>query len=165
MVPVAVGLVLLAVVRTPERRTGFYAVRGHRVLGVSGPAVRGVDVTLDRRRFSARRSAGSWEIDGRLASPRVADALGDLVDTLTGLRAVDTFRSRDSSTYGVDRPRATIDVTTARSRRRLVLGDLNAGGSAYYARKEGDPRILLVGAALVTDLERVLYASEAASGP
>jgi hypothetical protein len=51
-------------------------------------------------------------------------------------------------------------VTTPRGRRRLVIGAMNAGGSAFYAREDGDPRILQVGAALVTEIERVFYGRE-----
>src|SRR5689334_23917245 len=50
-------------------------------------------------------------------------ALDDLVETLVGLRAVDSFRGRDGASYGLDRPRVTIEVATARGVRRLVIGD------------------------------------------
>jgi hypothetical protein len=154
---VGVAGLLALVVKAPERLSGPAAVRGHRILGVSRPAVRALDVTLDERRFAAHRRADGWEIDGHPAPPRVADALEDLVDTLARLRAVDVFRSRDPSTYGLDRPRATIEVTANRRRRRLVLGAMNAAGSAFYGMREGDPRVLQVGALIVSEIERVFY--------
>jgi uncharacterized protein DUF4340 len=157
------GALLVAVVRAPERPAGRDAVRGHRIFAVAPGAVRAVEVTLDARHFSARRAGERWEIDGRPASAGTADALTDLVDTLAGLRAVDVFRGGDASEYGLDRPRATIDLVTARGRRRVVFGEMTASGSSYYARRVGDPRILQVGVLVLTDVERVFYTRDGGS--
>ena len=154
---VALGATLVVLVRAPVRPRGQLAVRGHRVFGVGRHAVRGIDVALEARRFGARRTAEGWEIDGQRASAGTAAALDDLLETVVGLRAVDSFRSRDTASYGLERPRATIEVVTARGVRRLAIGDLNAAGSALYARRSGDPRVLQVGSALLTDLERVFF--------
>jgi hypothetical protein len=145
------------VVRAPERKTGLYAVRGSRVVRVPRHAVRRLQVTLGDRRFSAEHTAAGWQIDGRPASAGTAAALEDLTVALSGLRAVDTFRSRDASTYGLDRPQGTIDVVTARRVHRLLLGSLNAAGSTLYARRLGDPRTLQLGTLLLTEIERVFY--------
>jgi hypothetical protein len=158
---VLAGVALVLVVPAPVRRTGPELARGHRVLGIQRGAVQALSVALGGRRFDARRAATGWEIDGRPASAGVAGALDDLTDALTGLRAIDVFRTRDAASYGLDRPRATIDVTTARGRRGLVLGDLNTAGSAVYARREGDPRILQVGTLVLDEIERVLYHRDA----
>ena len=149
--------------RAPERRAGRSAVRGHRIFAVAPDAVRAVDVTLDGRRFRARRSGERWDIDGRPASAGTADALHDLVDTLAELRAVDVFRARDGATYGLDRPRAEIEVVTARGRRRVVFGEMTTSGSSYYARRLGDPRVLQVGVLVLTEVERVFYTRDGAS--
>jgi len=154
---VVLGATLVVLVRAPVRPRGQFAVRGHRVFGVGRGAVRAIEVALEGRRFSARRTAEGWEIDGRRASPGTADALADLLATVAELRAVDSFRSRDTASYGLERPRATIEVVTVRGVRRLVLGDMNAAGSALYARRSGDPRILQVGSGLLTGLERVFF--------
>ena len=121
----------MVLVRAPVRPRGQLAVRGHRVFGVGRAAVRGLDVVLEARRFSARRRAEGWEIDGRRASPGTAAALDDLLETVVELRAVDSFRSRDSASYGLERPHAAIEVVTGRGVRRLVIGDMNAAGSAF----------------------------------
>jgi len=153
---VTIGLVLFAVVRAPEPPRPP-AERGHRLFPVGRDAVRGLDVVLDDRRFSARRTGDGWTIDGATASAGTAAALDDLVGTLVGLRAVDVFRDRDGASYGLERPRATITLVTDGRSHRLDVGEPNAGSSAFYARRTGDPRILEVGALLVTELERVFY--------
>jgi len=154
---VAVAAALVFIVPAPLRQSGFYAVRGHRVFRVPRHAVRGLVVVLEERRFSARRVGEGWELDGQTASPESAAALDDLLGSLIGLRAIDSFRSRDTSTFGLDRPRATIEVLTTRGMRRLTLGAMNSTASAFYARREGNPRVLQIGALLLTELERVFY--------
>ena len=79
-------------VRAPIRPTGALAVRGHRVFGVGRHAVRGVDVVLESRRFSARRTDGGWDIDGRRASTGTAQALDDEVEYIIGQRKRARFR-------------------------------------------------------------------------
>lgn len=157
---VALATILVFVVRPPVRRTGLYAVRGHRVFGVARADVRGLEVSVGERRIVARRTAGGWEVSGRPAGTSEADTLNDLVDTLVGLRAVDAFRGRDQSSFGFDRPRAEIDLLTNRGRRRLVLGNLNAAASAVYARREHDPRVFTVGALVLTEIERLFLGGE-----
>jgi hypothetical protein len=154
---VALAAALLLVVRAPVRKTGWYALRGHRVFGVGRGAVRGIEVAFGERRFVARRTEQGWEIDGSAAGRGVAEALDGLLETLVHLRAVDVFRNRDTSAFGLARPRATIDLVTARGARRLVIGETNLAGSALYARRVGDPRVLQVGTLLLSDLERVFY--------
>ena len=158
----AVGALLAAIVRPPPRRTGFYALRGHRIFAVRGASVQGVDVQYRGRRFVARRTASGWDIDGSGASHGASGAIGDLVDTLVTLRAIDVFRPRDQTAFGFDRPHATIDLVTSRRRQRLVLGGLNAAGSALYARHDRDPRVFLVGTLLLSEIERVFYERDGA---
>ncbi len=148
---------LVWTVRAPERRTGFYAVRGHRVFGVPARAVTGVTVDLGDRRFEAERHGEAWTLDGRPATPGAAAALRDLVATLAGLRSVDVFRPRDGAGYGLGQPHGWIEVRTASARRRLDLGDFTAGGGTLYARRAGDPRVLQIGTGLLSSFQRVLF--------
>ena len=67
------------------------------------------------------------------------------------------FRPRDAATYGLERPGGIIVLTTTHRVRRLVVGGLNAAGSALYARREGDQRVLQIGIGLGSAVERVLY--------
>ena len=156
-------MLLVVTVRAPVRRAGKDAARGHRVFPVARDAVQGLDVALGERRFTARRAAGAWELDGRSVSPRAAAALDDLVDALVALRVVDVFRGGAADAYGLDRPAGTITLSTPRGTRRVVVGGLNAAGSALYAQRVGDPRVLLVGTLLLTEIERVFYARDGAS--
>jgi hypothetical protein len=158
------GVVLVLLVRAPVRPTGLAALRGHRVVRLPAAAVVRVELAHAGETLRARRTGAGWEVDGRSAGAGVTEALVDLVGMLTGLRAIDVFRARDNATYGLDRPRSHIVVGTTRRTVELELGDLNSGGNAVYARRAGDPRVLLLGTTVASAVERVLYQRKVARG-
>jgi len=153
----AIGLVLVLSVRAPITPRGRDAARGHRLFNSERRWVRGIEVELDGRHVASSHARGGWDIDGRPAGRQTAEALGDLLDTLLALRAVDVFRTSDLAAFGLTEPRGTITVVTSRGRRRLLVGGLNAAGSAFYARREDDPRVLQVGTLVLSEIERVFY--------
>jgi hypothetical protein len=160
------GLVLVLVVRPPRPRTGRDAVRGPRVFRIASvQAVRELDVVVGGRRFVARPHGDGWAVDGRAVDAAAAGALADLRDHVVALRALDVFRPRDAASFGLDRPRVAITLRAAGRTRTVVLGDLNAVGSAVYARREGDPRVMLVGVLILSQLEHVLYRLEGGLRP
>jgi len=158
----ALGLVLVLSIRGPITPRGRDAARGHRLFNTEPRWVRGIEVELDGRHVASTRSARGWDVDGRPAATQTAEALGDLLDTLLALRAVDVFRAPDLAAFGLVRPRGTITVVTGRGPRRLLVGGLNAAGSAFYARRDGDPRVLQVGTLVLSEVDRVFYTMEAA---
>jgi hypothetical protein len=153
---VLLGALLVLLVRAPERPLPP-GDRGHRVFRVSPQAVRGIDVALGERGFSARRTADGWTIDAKAAGALTAEALDDLVTLLATLRAVDVFRHEDPSHFGLEHPTGTITLSTARGERRLTLGGHNLARTVVYARRDGDPRLLQVGTMLLSSLDRVFY--------
>ncbi len=152
---VAVGGGLVLAVHGPRRRP--LAPEGIGLLGVSPAAVHGLDIVLGARHLSAERRPGGWAIDGTPGSAATAAALDDLVGTLARLRALDRFRGGEADAFGFAHPRAVVAVHTRRRTRQLVLGAANAAGSALYARRDHDPRVLQVGIGVLSDLERVFY--------
>jgi hypothetical protein len=159
---VAVGVVLVVLVKAPVRLTGRELVRGSHVLRVDRADVRGIDVDFEGRHFAAVRSGEGWQLDGGAASAGAADALNDLLDLLVDLRAVDVFRASDPKPFGFDPPRGTVELVTPGTRRRLVIGGLNTAGSVAYARRDQDPRVYQVGIFLLSSLERVFYQRDGA---
>ena len=156
----ALGLGLALSTRGPITLRGRDAARGHRLFNTEHRWVRGIEVELDGRHVGSRRTPRGWDVDGRPAAVHTAEALGDLLDTLLALRAVDVFRTPDPTAFGLGRPRGMITVVTGRGPRRLLVGGLNAAGSAFYARREGDPRVLQVGTLVLSEIERVFYTTE-----
>ena len=148
--------------RGPITPRGRDAARGHRLFNSERRWVRGIEVELDGRHVASTRTARGWDLDGRPAAAQTAEALGDLLDSLLALRAVDVFRTPNLAAFGLARPRGTITVVTGRGPRRLLVGGLNAAGSAFYARHEGDARVLQVGTLVLSEIDRVFYTMEVA---
>ncbi|HWP64373.1 MAG TPA: DUF4340 domain-containing protein [Candidatus Limnocylindria bacterium] len=156
LVVAAAALVLL--VEAPVRRTGEEAVSGPRLVRIPPDAVDGIELTIGEHRVAAERVDGGWTSGGRPASPALADALEDLLRTLTTLRAVDRFKPRDGASFGLEPvPRARIVLRSRRGPVRILLGELNGARSAVYARRDGTPHVWLVGLYLVSAMERVVY--------
>jgi hypothetical protein len=164
---VAVGVAgaLVLLVEAPPRRVGEAAVRGPRLFKMSAAEMSRLWIRIGDHRVAAARGADGWSFDGRPASPRLADALADLVHTLATLRAVDRFLPRDGAGFGFEPPRASIEVTSKSRQVRVVLAELNAARSAVYARREGAPQVWLVGLYLVSALERVVYFASLEASP
>ena len=139
----------------PERRAP--GAHGPRVLPVAPAAVRAVVVRYATVAVAAQRTDAGWAFDGRPASPRAAEALDALVAQLARLRAVDAFRAGDLAQFGLAPPEGAITVTTASGARSVALGRFSTTGGAIYARREGHPRVFLLGAGLLSSIERVRF--------
>jgi Domain of unknown function (DUF4340) len=153
----AVGAVLAAVLlRPPPPRTGLEAVSGARLVRASPRAITRLGLALDGRQITAVRVAGGWTSGSEPAAPPLAEALDELSKALASVRAVDQFRSSPQHAFGLDPPRGTIVVSTARRETHLDLGALNASATTLYVRRRGDPRIFQVGTYLLSQVGRVL---------
>jgi hypothetical protein len=51
----------------------------------------------------------------------------------------------------------TLEIVGGGRPTRLVLGRMNAAGSAVYARRDDSPRVLLLGAYILSAIDRVFY--------
>jgi hypothetical protein len=163
---VLVAGALVVLVEAPRRRTGEETVRGSRLVRLAADSVNRVVVTIGDRHAAAERVAGRWTADGHAVSDALGDALGNLVETLTGLRAVDRFRPRDAASFGFEpKPRGTVELGGPHGTTRILLGELNGARSAVYARRDGDPHVWLVGLYLISAMERVIYFSSADAAP
>lgn len=161
---VAIGAALVVVIEAPPRRTGEEMMRGPRVLRVASHAVRTVVVTEGDEGFAAERRGSGWMLDGMQATGEAAEALDDLVSALAKLRAIDAFTPDEPADWGLDPPRGTIVLETAKRRRRLALGAAVSSGGAIYAQRDGDRRIFTVGVGLLSAVDRVAYQRSVMSG-
>jgi hypothetical protein len=153
------------VIEGPRRLSGPESVHGPRILRLRPAAVRAIEVEGDAGRLSATRTPEGWLLDGRPAPAPAAEALDALAETLASVRALDAFRPGDRQALGLDPPRATVTVRTRRGDQRLRLGATNASGGALYVERDGHPRAFLVGTALLSSLDRVLYQRDLATSP
>jgi len=134
---------------------------GEPLLAASPAEVATVELSSPSERLAAVRHAGGWrDAAGR---PWAAAPVSDVVHTLAGLRPVMVIDAAppDLGDYGLagDATRlrlARADGTTVLD---LQLGERNPAGTGVYARRSGRPEVLLVGAILAWEVEKLRAAA------
>jgi hypothetical protein len=101
--------------------------------------------------------------DWRLAHPvrERADqaAAGALASSLAGLSfSRDLGAPEDPKTYGLDKPFLVLTFKAGDKTHTLSLGRATPGNTGYYARRDDDPRVLLLAATAVRTLDQPLNA-------
>lgn len=154
---VLAGIVGVLVVEAPVPPVPREAVSGPRVLKAPASAVTAIEIALADGRARFVRAGAGWQVDGAPADTGLAAAVDDLVGLLADLRAVDRFRDDRDAPFGLDAPFGRVTVEVGDRTVRLDLGGFNAARSAVYARRDARPRVLLLGAYLLTAMDRVFY--------
>src|SRR5262249_28624694 len=92
------------------------------------------------------------------------EAAAGLLRALESLRVLAVIASHpeDPGMYGCGAAAVRLRVLAdERTRVAVELGDANPAGTGVYVRREGDPAVLLVGALLRWELEKVVRARSA----
>jgi hypothetical protein len=154
---VAIGVAGVLLVHAPVVPVPREQVHGPRVVKVPAAAITAVEIALADGRARLVRTGTGWEVEGMPANEHLAAAVNDLVGLLVGLRAVDRFPDARDEPFGLDAPIGRVTVETPRRRVELALGHFNTSRSAVYARRDGQPRVLLIGSYLLEAMDRVFY--------
>jgi hypothetical protein len=127
------------------------------LLGAPAAAVARVELAERTRRLVAARRDGRWlDANGR---PWRDDAVTDLVrtlGTLAPLMVVDPTPEADAD-YGLDNGAARLSLLAGDGQPLLVLelGDRNPASTGLYVRRAGEQGVLLVGAVLGWELDKL----------
>ncbi len=132
------------------------------LLGLRGEEIVGIRIEAGSRRFRAVRSGAGWRIEEPAATrPGANGVVAEMVDALVRLVPVDVFARDgvDRHGLGLDPPRARVTLTRTGGAASIVLllGDFVPTGGSVYGVLGGDSRIFLIGAMVVSDLERAFY--------
>ena len=127
----------------------------------AGARVGRVEVEDREGRVTAMRSERGWtDAEGR---PWQSDAVSDLVDTLGTLRPVMVVdpAPEDPATYGLgpDAPQLRVVAQDGKPLLTLEVGERNPSWTGLYARAAGRPEVVLVGAVLHWELEKLRHAA------
>jgi hypothetical protein len=154
----AAGLAVLLALAVRAPAPPLHVAHGTRLVRLSSAAhLQAVSIALGDKRVVLRRHDATWDVDGHPADAGMTDAANELTDLLVRLRALDAFRASNAAAFGLDPPRGSITVETAGGTQRLQIGALNAGGSAFYAQRGSEHRVLKVGTLLLSALDRIFY--------
>lgn len=156
-------LVLVAVWLALELRPApIGPVPGTEPLLATRPAEVGrVELSSPDQRLAAVRHDGEWrDADGR-SWPTAP--VTDVVDTLAGLRPVMVVDPDppDAREFGLapDAMRLRLARGDGTTLLDLELGERNPAGTGVYARRGGRPEVLLVGAVLAWEIEKLRAAA------
>jgi hypothetical protein len=132
------------------------------LLGVPVDAVARVELAEPPRPLVAQRAPdGTWTDAGGRRWPD--DAVSELVRTLARLAPVMTVDPdpREPADYGLGAgaPRLSLQAADGRPLLALDLGERNPASTGLYVRRAGEPTVLLVGAVLEWELEKVRNAA------
>jgi hypothetical protein len=117
-----------------------------------------VEMTEGGRTGSVTRRTGAWERPG----------IDDLLDAIGSLQVLGVIESApsDPTAYGfgpdATRLRVANDTGTIAD---VEVGAMNPAGTGVYVRRYGEPPVLLVGALLRWELEKVRRVAFATSAP
>lgn len=113
-----------------------------------------LDVTWPDASVRVRRAEDGWRSDGGVTV--APDAIRDLLGTLATLRPTETLRGSDLGDYGLD-ARATKLVVGASGVTvlEMEIGDRNPAWTGVYVRRSGSNEVLVVGALLHWELEKL----------
>jgi hypothetical protein len=125
----------------------------------------GIDIVTPERVLHLRRHGATWQDAGGAAWAR-PEPLTALIDTLGRLRPLRTIRSGPAALgdYGLDPPRQRVALHLGDSAPlTLWLGARNPAGTGVYARVSpaAAAEIVLIGAAILWEIEKVLHAADA----
>jgi hypothetical protein len=142
------GLYILVFERRHETTDEARAEREHLFAGLNRGDITAIEidrgakgrVTLTRDSSAAANDA--WRVDpGR--APAASGAVGDVLDAIDGLD-VDRVASATLASAGLEPPSVHLIITAAR-RFALDVGGPDASGRGAFVRRDGDPRIFVVG--------------------
>jgi hypothetical protein len=116
-------------------------------------------VTLKRpgQEIHLAREGKDWRLTQPIKDQADAVALSSLVNTLAGLRfGRDLGPEKELKNFGLDQPALVVSFTAGETSHTLSLGAKAPGGQGWYARRDQDPRVLLIDSGSKESLDRPL---------
>lgn len=151
------GVLGFLVVRTPNLPPGNTGAPSRPLLiAVAPESVRRVEVSRDGWLVRFERTSGGWRFADGDALPVPDDRIDQFVRTIAGLERLEQVADPGASLaeFGLDPPRATV-VITADGEKRIAIGERNPALTGLYVQVAPDPHVLLVGAILQWELDKL----------
>ncbi len=134
--------------REPEPRAPVAPVRA-RFLPVDARGFAAFRLVRGGRAIYARRGADDrWEVSEPADAPIPSDLLAAFAAALGDAEEIQQVggTGTDAEAFGLGETAAHVDIDLVDGRHvGLRIGDTNANGTAVYARRDGEPAIVLVG--------------------
>jgi uncharacterized protein DUF4340 len=128
------------------------------LLAVPAEQVDAIEVTWPERRLRATRLGGTWRsADGAVLPPGTIE---DLLAALASLRPTETLAAPDGTVdYGLATGTTLVVSAEGVPVAQLRIGDRNPAWTGVYVRRTGSDDVVLVGALLHWELEKLRAAA------
>jgi hypothetical protein len=118
-------------------------------------------ITLHRQSEEIRlvKEGKDWRLAHPLKDQADGITMNSLLTAMASLRLDrDLGPEKDLKPYGLDQPPLVVSFTTGDQSHTLAVGKKVPGGQGYYARRDQDPRVLIIAASSQESLDRPLSA-------
>jgi hypothetical protein len=107
--------------------------------------------------FTLRKTAGSWQVDGKPEQKVKAETVTEMLGALANLKVERFVADKDApmDLYGLSKPRRTIVAQTSGGmKQELQLGNLEGGSKRAYARLPGKTEVFVLSEVDTAKLDR-----------
>jgi hypothetical protein len=128
-----------------------------RLFAVKEPDI--TSITLQRQSEEIRliKEGKGWHLAQPVKDQADGITLNSLLTTLASLHQDrDLGPEKDLKSFGLDQPPLTVSFTVGDQTHTLAVGKKIPGGQGYYARRDQDPRVLIIAASSKESLDRPL---------
>jgi Domain of unknown function (DUF4340) len=141
---------------TTLNRTTF-DLRDKSLLKVDREKLDGVEVTAGGKTLLIAKDAGEWKLKKPIETKADFGAAENLVSRLQSLQmksiAADEATPADLKKFGLDKPEATVNLSSGSSRATLVVGGKAADGTVY-ARDMSKPSVVTIETATLDEFKK-----------
>ena len=156
----AVFLVLAATYFFLEWRRGKVArdeEEAKKIFAVKGPEITAITIKRPAEEIHLVKDGKNWRLDRPLKEQADNVTMNSLVDGLFQLRFTrDLGPEKDLKPFGLDQPPLVVSFMVGDKSHTLDVGKKSPGEQGYYARRDQDPRVLIINTATKESLDRSL---------
>lgn len=128
-----------------------------KIFALKEPDITAITIKRQAEEIRLVKEGKGWHLDEPLKDRADGVTLTSLLSTLSELRLTrDLGPQEDVKPFGLDQPPLVVTVTAGDKSHTLSVGKKAPGGQGYYARRDGDPRVLLIAASTKESLDRPL---------
>ncbi len=140
-----------------QERQAWQEEEAKKVFAVKEADITAITLKRPGQEIRLVKEGKDWRLTQPIKDQADAVALSSLVNTLAGLRfGRDLGPEKELKPFGLDQPALVVSFTAGESSHTLSLGAKAPGGQGWYARRDQDPRVLLIDSAGKETLDRPL---------
>jgi hypothetical protein len=127
------------------------------IFAVKGPDITAITIKRPAEEIHLAKDGKTWHLNSPVKEQADNLTMNALVDGLSQLRFTrDLGAEKDLKPYGLNQPSLVLSFTAEKKSYTLDIGNKAPGDQGYYARRDKDPRVLIIRNADKESLNRSL---------